>query len=242
MARQTRKISIEEKDKYIIAQYKRLKELWKAERSRPWVKLDVPIRKGWKKFFVLREDIARRSDAHELARILGVINHTITCENKEFKTTHWKTGKKEDIPHVPEHIPANSWDKYEWPEYFKTKWFDFKTKIKPGLYGSSYEIKGWWFKYPWMFSPKIRPNILTHVRERNPDEEKEEKAISRWFERTNSWPRLDHLLLGQHKGSYYGDPNKTSSLEIVEKREFRKAAKEYYSREENVQRIIEQDD
>lgn len=183
---------IESNDKKLIRLRKRMNELWKIKHGLPLVQLEKPIRRGFKKTFKLREDIARRKDAKDFQRILGVINQTIYCKTDDFKIKKWHNNQMEDIPHVLKHIPENQWDKLDWPEHFK-KWFVFQERHHTTKYGGNYVIKGYWFKYDYMFDAVVLPNFVTHRKPVEPHIERELKEIDQYFEAHDGWHRLQHL-------------------------------------------------
>ena len=182
---------IEARDKKLLRLRKRQNEIYRIERGLPLIALDKPIQKGFKKDFVLRDDVARRRDSNDLQRILGAINHTVYCKNQDFKVKKWHSNQMEDIPHKLAHIPANKWDKLGWPEHFK-KWFVYEERPYVGKY-STFIVKGYWFKYPYMFTERILPNFVTHVKQIDTNLEKEKKEIQQYFEQHNGWQRLHHL-------------------------------------------------
>ncbi len=190
--RQNKRLTIESADKKLIRMRKRMFELWSIRRKLPYIPLDKPIQRGFKKSYVLREAESRRKDARDLSRILGVINHTIYCKNEDFKSKKYHNNQMEDIPHTLRHIPDNQWDKLEWPDHYK-KWFTYETRTKQGAFGTHYEVKGYYFKFPWMFEPKTSPNFITHVQEVDPNVESEIKEINQYFDNHNGWPRLGKL-------------------------------------------------
>ncbi len=213
--RTSKRKTIESTDKKLIRLRKRMNELYKAERALPYIKLDKPIQRGFKKSFVMRDDITRRKDARDLSRILGIVNETVYCKNPEFKSKKYHNNQMEDIPHAIRHIPANKWDTLELPDHFK-KWFTYESRIKYGAYGTSYEIKGYFFKFPWMFEPKVSPNFITHIQEIDPNIKSELSEINRFFDNHNGWPRLGKLQGGNFK---WIEVTKEERLDDILKRE-----------------------
>jgi hypothetical protein len=61
-------------EKQLIQLSKREKELWKKRRELPLVPLVAPYQKGWQRYFVLREDVARSNDALFYDILLEKIN------------------------------------------------------------------------------------------------------------------------------------------------------------------------
>ncbi len=182
---------IESRDKKLFRLRKRMNEIYQLERGKPLIQLEKPIQKGFKKDFILRDDVARRRDSNDLQRILGAINHVVYCKNQDFKVKKWHSNQMEDIPHNLKHIPANQWDKLGWPEHFK-KWFVYEERPHVGKY-STFIVKGYWFKYPYMFTTRILPNFITHIKQIDTNLEKEKAEIDQYFTQNNGWQRLQHL-------------------------------------------------
>jgi hypothetical protein len=83
--RKKRRKTLEEFDKTLIKLSKRRNELYRMRMKLPMIKLDKPIQKGWKKGFILREDINRHPNVIEIKKMLEVINQYIYSDNIEFK-------------------------------------------------------------------------------------------------------------------------------------------------------------
>lgn len=220
--RQQKRKSYEEFDKKLIRMQKRSNELYKQKRELPLIRLEKPVQKGWRKGFVLREDVARRRDAKDLERILSRINCFVYCDDIDFKSKKFHNKQKEDIPHVLQHIPLNSWDKLQWPEHFK-KWFSLETRTHFTRYGGAYETRGYYFKLPWMFVPKVEPHFATHRREVNPFIERELAEIDAFFQHNNGWQRLAKIRHGYN----YRDWNDNRKCILIEDIVIKETAREY---------------
>ncbi len=57
-------------------------------------KLDPPVQRGWKRFFVLRKDIARSDDALFFQKLLDKINTIEYSSRKDFKVKRRRLEKK----------------------------------------------------------------------------------------------------------------------------------------------------
>lgn len=227
--RRTKRTSYEDFDKLLIQKQRRLNEIHKAERELPLVPLPVPIQRGWRKGFVIRDDVLRRSDAHELRRILPQVQCFIYSNRADFKAKKYHSKQEENIPHEIAMVPEKSWDKLQWPEYFKTKWFSFRTVIKAGAFGTTYLVKGWHFRYPWMFVPEVQAHYATHSKNVDPNLAREKAEIYNFFEKHNGWCRLDKIRYGRHR-SNYGDPTKQDFIENIVLRETQKEFEDIFSR------------
>lgn len=192
LERLSKRKHIEANDKKLIALQRRMWKLYEQQRELPLIELEKPIQRGFKKFFVLRDDIARRRDAKDFERILSVINRTIYSRKEDFKVKKYHNNQTEDIPHVIGHVPEYKWDDLGWPEHFK-KWFSLTTRHHNGKYGSMYSIKAYYFTHDYMFVTKTAPYFITHVRQVDSNLERELKEIKQYFKKTNGWSRLQHL-------------------------------------------------
>ena len=212
--RRARRNLIAERDKKLISYRKRLNELWRMKRELPLVPLDKPVQRGFKKEFVLRDDIARRSDAHDLRRILGEINMTVYCKDETFRTKKWHNKQSEDIPHRLKAISPHRWNALDWPKHYATKWFYFSPSIVVyGYAGTSYTIKGWRFYYDYMFTSKISPNFATHSKQVCPEIEREISEIKQYFTQHNGWARLNHLQ--GHSNPYWSVEPKEKMIDEI---------------------------
>jgi hypothetical protein len=169
------------KEKELLKLERELNDLWKAERNLPVIKLEKPIRHGWKKFFVLREDIANRSDAQVFREILERINSVVTCRKKNFKV---KSGKKlVDIDHHLRSIPKDSWN---FPEHYKKYFWLCGGCVH--RHGPSYH-----FGPTFYFVTKIKPHYLTHVRVEDGDLESRKQKIYNKMRHLEGWQKLAKL-------------------------------------------------
>ncbi len=57
-------------------------------------KLDPPVQRGWRRFFVLRKDVARSDDALFFQKLLDKINTIEYSSRKDFKVKRRRLGKK----------------------------------------------------------------------------------------------------------------------------------------------------
>ena len=190
---------IEDKDKILIRHAKRLRELGRLRRSMEPVPLPHPIQRGFKRSFKLRDDIARRRDAHNFVRILGEINQTVYSRDGSFKVRKFHNKQLEDVPHRLALISVHRWEKLNWPTSLK-KWFTLKeTNIATGYRRYSY-AKGYSFDYPYFFDTKTEPHFVTHSKPINPNLEREEAEIEAFMDHHQGWRRLGKLHGGNKRG------------------------------------------
>ncbi|MCI5058972.1 MAG: hypothetical protein MRY83_22855 [Flavobacteriales bacterium] len=82
------KISLREKE--VIRLRKELNKLYWAKRHLGEYELEKPIRHGWYKFLVLREDISRRKDAKIFQNILDVAGMRVWGRDKKHLDKVWE--------------------------------------------------------------------------------------------------------------------------------------------------------
>ena len=184
---------------------RRLHSIGQVKRSTPKIKLDNPIRHGWARTFVLREDLKWRSDAKVLQRQLERINTTEVCMRKDFLRRDYETKKMVPIEQELRFLNKHQYE--DLPELEK-KLFSQKVVFKKNyLTKKLEEVHEWHYNSPDIFVYRIRPNFITEVPALYPDLEGEEKKI-------------DDKLYGQkdyykylHEGcSCCGDDNKKKKI------------------------------
>ena len=82
-ARQKKRMQYEDFDKQLIALSK--EEIILHNHNPGWEPLTPPVQRGWKRFFVLRDDVARSDDAQFFQNILAKINTEKWSYRKDFK-------------------------------------------------------------------------------------------------------------------------------------------------------------
>jgi len=81
--------NIEKRKKQVRAWKKELRKLYKAYNEQEYIKLEKPIRHGWYKHLILREDIARRKDAYIYQEILDRCGADIWGSTKKQADKNW---------------------------------------------------------------------------------------------------------------------------------------------------------
>lgn len=201
LARRLRRKYYESRDKELIRLERELLDLYGIRRELPLIKLDQPIHRGYKKFFVLRDDVARRRDAHVFETILKEINTTIYSRTIDFKSKKYHNRQRSEQPHELAHIPKHKWAILGWPSYYK-KWFYYRAKqVARPYYGYGY-YEGYWFGRTWMFDTKIEPYYITHTRQIDPDLESKIKKLKDQLYSSPARHRLANLHGGYGRDDY----------------------------------------
>jgi hypothetical protein len=172
-------------------------ELWEKEKELGWAELDVPIMRGWKRYFVLREDVARSKYAIFFQTLLDKINTVDYSSRKDFTTKYRKGGKKlRAVTHQRlKYLGEVNQKKISFSEKERSH---FEEREIADRTGKKF-IKVLVFTEPWRFSLRIRPNMITKVKVEDRDIESRVSEIDNYFDTNNFKPALAKM-----KGHSYG--------------------------------------
>jgi len=165
-------------------------DLWQKKQNLGWVDLDKPVMRGWKRFFVLRDNVANSIHAEFFKSILDKIGTVTFSNRKDFKARKkrvrkWKYEAKKQELLMPE---AGQFKKLNFSEK-EQLFFEEKTIMNP----QKAWVKVYEFKDPWRFVLKIKPNMITRSRVRNVEMESRLAELDNYFERNYLKPALFKL-------------------------------------------------
>jgi hypothetical protein len=197
-ARQKRRLVKTDRDKQLIQLDKRRDELWEQKRLLPKVPLEHPYQRGWKRFFVLRDDVKHspRKDFYEA--LLPKINTVEYHQDRSFKRK--KRRKQRYVYQLKAQmlrdLSQHSWDinrinltEEEKVCFTRIETFDVKTYRT--------EVK-YVFAEPWRYVLKTAPHIVTHIKLIDVDIEKELSYIDSHIDNHNLSPRMHRLTNGRN--------------------------------------------
>ncbi len=164
------------------------------QKSLGYVDLHPPIVRGWKRYFVLRDDVARSRHGLFYQKILDRINTTQFSWRKDFKKKKRKGGKKNWVVKEQRLLELNE------RQFAKAKF----TEKEAVLFDEKYVIKKWWkhpekvfvFKEPWRFVLRVRPNLITKVKAVDIELEKRKKEIDDYLDWNGIGGRFWRLING----------------------------------------------
>lgn len=160
-ARQKKRMQYEDFDKQLLKLYREERALYQQERDLGWEPLLPPVQKGWKRFFVLRDDVARSKQAEFYENILQKINTTLLSYRKDFMKKKRKFGRK--IYVVKEQYLYRPYD-WEFSRMGFTaaemQLFDMVHNYDKG--GRLYTR--YVFRQPWRFVLRVKPHMIDKVR------------------------------------------------------------------------------
>jgi len=166
-------------------------KLYDQQKELGWVDLTPPVMRGWKRFYVLRADIARSKDAAFFQGLLDKINTVDYSSRKDFKVKYRSQGKK---LHYVKEQRLKYWHE---AKYFKAIFSDkelqfFEERDVPDWTGKKFN-KAFIFTEPWRFVLQVKPNIITQTRVRDEVIESRLCEIDNYFERNHLRVRLKNI-------------------------------------------------
>lgn len=198
------KNSKQKKERDLRILVRKLKLLESAWYKLPKVKLDKPRFIGYKRFYVLRDDISRRKDAIMFKTLLIKLNSFVYSKTKDFS--------KYDVDvhpfHFKQSIKTLSTKEYESLENEYKKYF-VRFKKHDDFRKSEYRYE---FIYPFMFILKIKQHHITEVPLLDREMESQIDEIRKKINRENLWTKINRLLRGSHR---YKDDYDLGILKIL---------------------------
>ncbi|WP_285009494.1 hypothetical protein [Pedobacter faecalis] len=194
-ARRKRRLVITDRDKQLIKLSKRWDQLEEQRRLQPKVPLEHPYQRGWKRFFVLRDDVKRSSKADFYEALLTKINTVEYHYDKSFKSRKLRkrrnvSCKEQRLCEFGEHCwQVNRMNLTEDEKACFTGVEFINTSRRP-------ELK-YMFTEPWRYVLKIAPHIITHVRLVDVDIERELSYIKGHVTSDHLDPRMSRLTSGR---------------------------------------------
>ncbi|TDQ76944.1 hypothetical protein [Sphingobacterium yanglingense] len=195
-ARQKKRLVKADRDKKLMRLEKRRLDLWQQRRLLPPTPLKHPYQRGWKRFFVLREDLKYDAKALFYEALLAKINTVEYHYDKAFKQRKRRRKRYQYTSRLQllQEISAYSWDSnhLELTEEEKAcfscvETYHVETRCRVIKYV---------FSEPWRYRLKIAPHMITHVRTLDIDIERELAYIEDHIANHNLGPRINTLAHG----------------------------------------------
>ncbi|WDF61430.1 hypothetical protein PQ462_08625 [Flavobacterium sp. KACC 22758] len=213
--RRKERLAKEDFEKHLIQLRKREKELWKKRKDLPLIPLENPYQKGWQRSFVLREDVARSSEAEFYRTLLEKINTWQFSSEKSFKR---KKKRKRRNVYVEKIQTVKEFSEWEW----KSPKLELTEKEKAHFYKRErwcsnfkrYKIH-YVFNEPWRYVLRVSPYMITHTKMVDSDLESEIQILDNYIVNLNLRNKINRLIHGSSlKWSYYQkeNPKETSPI------------------------------
>jgi hypothetical protein len=183
-------------DKRLIRLSKTREELREQKRNLPMVPLEHPYQRGWKRFFVLRDDIKRGPLAEFYEALLKKIN-TVQYHNDRFFKT--KKRRRSRYGYKKREQELREIDKYSWDtnrlklsEQEQVCFTRVETFSKVTY---KVDVK-YVFTEPWRFVLKVMPHMVTEVKLHDEILQQEIAEIDNHIERRFYQPRMYRIIYG----------------------------------------------
>lgn len=153
--------------------------------------LKPPVRKGYKRLFVLREDMKNSARAEFYNNILEKINTIRYSPDKQFKEKKkkkirkwkYKTQPPQELKEVcsNEFCREGRFTDEEKTYFYEVEYFHYPSRM--------YQTK-YIFKEPWQFELKVKPHYITKVKRKDILLEQRRDELSKFLERNENQRRL----------------------------------------------------
>lgn len=190
------------REKSLLRLYREYDALRDQKRDLGWERLDPPVLRGYKRYFVLRSEVARGKEAKLFQSILDKINTTEYSSRRDFKKKRRRFGRK--VYEVRSQQLQRLWTGSFREKKFtgqEASCFDLvMTDERPG----SYYRWTYVFREPWRFQLKIEPNVIRWTRVKDFDLERRIGEMERYIYSNRLWPQINKLRSGscQRWGMY----------------------------------------
>ena len=160
--REARRAFYEKKEKEAYRLLKRINQIGPLAHRHymgtQMVELKEPIRRGWIRFYKVRDDIARGPEGLALEQILELVQNSARCDRKDFMKRDWSKRKNTLKPVEQKLKPLYEKQYIELPEHLKKYFTKIEDFSKWGGRKVEYRV------YPeWKFKFVVKPYYITHV-------------------------------------------------------------------------------
>ena len=180
-------------EKHLLKLARERKKLRDQRRKLGYEPLLPPVQKGFKRYFVLRDDVARTPKAaffQEILEMINTVQYSDTREfskRKRFKGRKIKVGREQKLKTISEY----EWQKLKLsPE--QALYFEQTIELTP--------YHQWQLVYrfvePWRFRLKVAPNLITQIRIKDALLEKRLDEIENFLKRNFLHNKLGRILDG----------------------------------------------
>lgn len=178
--RRRKREAFKQKEKQFIQLEKKESQLYQQKRNLGFELLEKPYQKGFKRFFIVREDIAQTKYCSFYNELLAFINTTTYSLRKDFKKSKKIKRKRVFIETNQELESFYDFQFKKIPEKFKPCFLP-TLEYHPNFKSFSIKYK---FIEPWKYVLNIEPNMITHRRKIDNELEQEIAKLRNKIERS----------------------------------------------------------
>ena len=182
-ARQKTRMQYKDFHRQLRRLHKEERALYEQKKNLGWQPLLPPVQKGWKRSFVLRDDVARCKQAEFFEKILAKINTYDWSYRKDFKVKKRRLGRKNYVVKEQKLLAPYDWyfmklrfNDAEKQFFHEVLYWDNRGRIKAIRYV---------FNEPWRFVLRVKPNIVTRIRIKDGELESNIKRLDNYLERND---------------------------------------------------------
>ena len=175
--------------------------------------LTPPVQKGWKRFFVLRDDVARSKQADFYAGILAKINTTKWSHRKDFKKKRRAFGKKQYVVRE-QHLCKPDEQQFKKLAFTEAEAAQFHEEWTYAKWKGGF-VKQYVFNEPWRFVLRVRPNMIDKIRVQDPELDARLYEIAAYFERNNRRKVLGRITGGNYRWWKYDEQARHNEVDYL---------------------------
>ena len=151
-------------------------------------KVEKPIPRGWRRFYVLSERAAARRDRPMLEAILAAIGAVVVHHSRDFRSSSSRRRKLVEIEQPLRPIPIHEWQRKNYPDEWYAH-FRYELILEWNRHWQPY----WTFIEPSLYQLRVKRNWLWYFREIDPAIESRLSELDRWLEAHQGWHRYGWL-------------------------------------------------
>jgi len=173
-------------DRQILAAIRERKTL--SRKRYKTTRLESPVQRGWRRFYVLAEHASNRRDRPMLEAILRVIGPVVVHHSRDFRRRRGRPRKFLEIQQPLRPIPLHEWERKNYPREWVC-YFRYELLLERNRHWQPY----WVFRQPSLYQFKVGRNWLWYFREVDPAIETRLSELDRWLMGRGRQQRYDWL-------------------------------------------------
>lgn len=212
--RQKKRLQKKDFDKQVIQIIKKRDQYWQQKQNLPWIPLEVPYQSGWKRHFVLREDIKRSATADFYQELLKNINTIQYHVDKSFKAKRKRKHRKTSVDRKQflREFPEWQWNNDRYHSLNELEKVHFHLYEKWDKNGKTRKMV-YRFNEPWRYVLKVVPHIITHVKMLDSQLEQDIQLLDNHIQRHDIEAKIYKLTGGAYHYWKWADFDKPSYIE-----------------------------
>jgi hypothetical protein len=208
--RQVKQRQKSDADKSLIQLNRKLRNLRKQINSLGYEELNPPIQRGWKRFFVLTQNVEQSFDSRFFQILLEKINTTQYSNRRDFKVKRRRRGKKVYVlrPQTLNELNEYAFAKLTEKEklYFRLEW-ELCKNLKL--------FKKFVFNEPLRFVLQVKPNMITKVKIIDPLLLQGKSIIYNYLDNRYLTPKMCRLTEGYYQYKNRWNPKDKAKYKFI---------------------------